>query len=84
MRHVALDTWHRYTWLTLVIVIRRNYNVDPRQHVPRPAGLVMDEDELDKYTAPAPPSASKKVSRYTLSKVSCVFLWKLAFCLQNN
>ena len=47
---------------TLVIVIRRNYNVDPRQHVPRPAGLVMDEDELDKYTAPAPPSTSKKVS----------------------
>ena len=65
MRHVALDTWQRYTWLMLVIVIRRNYNVDPRQHVPRPAGLVMDEDELDKYTAPAPPSASKKVSRYT-------------------
>ena len=48
-----------------VIVIRRNYNVDPRQHVPRPAGLVMDEDELDKYTAPAPPSNSKKVSRST-------------------
>ena len=65
MRHVALDTWQGYTWLTLVIVIRRNYNVDPRQHVPRPAGLVMDEDELDKYTAPAPPSSSKKVSRST-------------------
>ena len=56
------DTWQGYT---LVIVIRRNYNVDPRQHVPRPAGLVMDEDELDKYTAPAPPSNSKKVSRST-------------------
>ena len=49
----------------LIIVIRRNYNVDPRQHVPRPAGLVMDEEELDKYTAPAPPTTSKKVSRST-------------------
>ena len=54
MRHVTRDTWQGYT---LVIVIRRNYNVDPRQHVPRPAGLVMDEDELDKYTAPAQAAA---------------------------
>jgi len=43
---------------------RRHFNVDPRQQVqaPRqviPAGLVMDEDELDKYTAPAPVSPAK-------------------------
>ena len=38
---------------------RRNFNVDPRQHVPKPAGLVISEDELDKYTAPAQPAPSK-------------------------
>ena len=70
-----------YTRLTLVIVIRRNYNVDPRQHVPRPAGLVMDEDELDKYTAPAPPS-NKKVSRSSL--LCMMALCGMAHCLHNN
>ena len=37
---------------------RRNFHVDPRVHVPapQPAGLVISEDELDKYTAPAPPA----------------------------
>jgi len=41
---------------------RRNFNVDPRQHVPSPQGLVISEDELDKYTAPKP-TPKKEPSR---------------------
>ena len=38
---------------------RRNFHVDPRVHVPAPQGLVISEDDLDKYTAPAAPGPTK-------------------------
>ena len=33
---------------------QRLFKVDPRKNGPRPAGLVISEEELDQYTAPAP------------------------------
>ena len=48
---------------------RRNFHVDPRVHVPAPQGLVISEDDLDKYTAPAAPGPTKVTKQQPPSRI---------------